>query len=405
MYRILTSYDIQHVANTNNRDRCFAPRKGPGETHGQAFIDAYRRGDPNSNKKSFSKLDIVYNHQYRFRILPGIDPAQQLYRFQPFLNDALKHKRSCDLISSCWYQAFLSCAQNAVHEALFEQLDKWVEQYPGSLLKPTVSTNVNIYEEEGRLFIDVEGYDILIEEGIDREGKMNDRRVFLRLPGSLFFRFELEEQGAFLKRLSVDNQLMYRMMTERAVMINEAELKAAFKEVEEVETLTRSVKNGICALLELHDSLPEDQVVDRKLVMQFHAHLLDQTEALEVAVRMDELKAVAIIKNIKATVKYMDNFSVFKRYSTELNYFLHGIALLSVVGGIAMLGIGLHRLRTENRFDPRLIKEERLEVQTVDYVTNCIQIKDVKLKAGRTTDDVVEKAFSELPENRFQVGF
>lgn len=147
--------------------------------------------------------------------------------------------------------------------------------------------------------------------------------------------------------------------------------------------------------MELDDLLPKDQVKDCKLVMQFHAHLLKQTKALEVAVRMDELKARAIIKNIKATVKYMDKFPVFKRYSIELNYFLHGIA---------MLGIGLHRLRVENRFDPRLIKEERLEVQTVDHVTNCIQIKDIKLKAGRTTD-VVENAFSELSENRFQVGF
>lgn len=100
MYRILTSHDLRRVANTNSRDRCFAPRKSPGETYEKAFIDAYRTGDPKS--KSFSKLDIVYNHEHRFKLLPGIDPGQQPYRFQPFLNVALEHKRSRDLIFSCW---------------------------------------------------------------------------------------------------------------------------------------------------------------------------------------------------------------------------------------------------------------------------------------------------------------
>lgn len=97
-----------------------------------------------------------------------------------------------------------------MHEELFKQFDEWEEQNSRGLLKPTVSINVDIYEKGARLFIDIGDYDILIEEGFDQEGKMNQRRVFLRLPGSLFFRFELEEQGAFLKRLSVDNKLMYR---------------------------------------------------------------------------------------------------------------------------------------------------------------------------------------------------
>ncbi|MCB1827040.1 MAG: hypothetical protein KDH94_01360 [Coxiellaceae bacterium] len=372
MYRVLTYSEMKKLPNQGLTELLFSP---VGEADASKWIlyrDAYSGNHIRFNQKVFeSTKDQV---------------GQEEDRFLAFLDQQISKPENRALLRAAYQQKLLYVYHHPIYSALTEsgQIAAWIEAYnrehsePSLMtLKPEGDRVFDVYENsQGRLCLDIQLSNMKLE-GLCDGGRHATDIVYRKLPGRAFFHYEfLPKKGVYLKSLAVDNDVLYRLYTEKSVRLTEEELRAGQEEADSAFNLEHALVNTIYDLEKYARSITKSDPKSAQIIYSASVELNKKAERLVKVLRTDIGEAERIVVSLQRDMRSLADNPAFLTHPKALNVLVHCAIALTGIGGLIMLGVGLRRLATEKEFDPRLFKPQIRDLQRVMRVTKFLSPDD-----------------------------
>lgn len=314
----------------------FAPPNAGGD---YCFWQDLSRVDPSNDKKAgsmnSSAMKITVNQKsYPYSSHKDVTKEDALNFLKNEGSEKLKN-----IVASIYRQEISMCGPNAVEYAFRFALYNLGKEF-GGVAKIDGDRFVNIFEKDDKIYVDVNTTDLKIL------GKTSDKDfVYKKIPGQMFFRYELTEQKACLVDAAIDTNLLYQCLIRERINLEEPEL------IEAVKALNDSIAN----LESFCNTIPKSNTEDVKCAYELQNYLRSAVLNLSSA---SPLQAKELTEEIENKVNQKEIRNVFHRYPGGAKVLANVALACTVLGGLLILFKGAYTLCSKKKFDPLFFKSE-----------------------------------------------